>query len=109
MNNYLDQPIFAPGIDPFDLRPLSAILPPPLAALVPTAPVYLIVNNVGNPDLREESLTAFEVAYTGTFGPRTTFGVALYQKGSSVEELIKAADGALYKAKENGRNRVECT
>ncbi|MHC4181061.1 MAG: TonB-dependent receptor plug domain-containing protein, partial [Planctomycetota bacterium] len=82
VNNYLAQPIFAPGII-IDLSPLAPLLPPPLDALVPAQPVPLIVNNVGNPDLREESLTAYEVAYTGTFGGRTTFGVACYQNDTN--------------------------
>ncbi len=36
-----------------------------------------------------------------------SFGVALRQSGEDIEGLMKRADKALYKAKENGRNRVE--
>jgi iron complex outermembrane receptor protein len=32
----------------------------------------------GNPDLREESLTAYEIGYTGTFANKYTVGVAFY-------------------------------
>ena len=33
---------------------------------------------VGNPDLEQETLTAFEVGYSGVVAPRTTFSAAVY-------------------------------
>ncbi|MBI5081450.1 MAG: GGDEF domain-containing protein [Chloroflexi bacterium] len=36
-----------------------------------------------------------------------SFGVAMYQKDESVDQLVKRSDQALYLAKSNGRNRVE--
>jgi diguanylate cyclase (GGDEF)-like protein len=36
-----------------------------------------------------------------------SFGVSTYQRGDSPETLIRRADMGLYKAKSNGRNRVE--
>ena len=35
------------------------------------------------------------------------FGLAMYQEGDTIETIISKADKALYKAKNNGRNRVE--
>jgi outer membrane receptor for ferrienterochelin and colicins len=82
INNYLDTQIILPT----DLRALGPFLPPPLQPLVAT-PFPLVVHGVGSElpigstpqaDLMEESLTSYEVAYTGTFTDRTTVGLAVY-------------------------------
>jgi outer membrane receptor protein involved in Fe transport len=69
---------------PIDLRGLTPFLPPALRPYV-EEPFFLTVESAGSEivsppyNLKEKRLDAFEIAYTGTFGKRTTFGVALYQ------------------------------
>jgi outer membrane receptor protein involved in Fe transport len=88
INNYLDQRISNPQVT--DLRPLAALLPPPLRPLVPSEPFFLTVHTGvtalpseahpgGIDELKEEHIDAFELAYTGTLGGKTTIGLAVYQ------------------------------
>lgn len=81
VNNYLDISL----INPVDLSALAPLLGP-LAPLV-ARPFPLVVRGVGSElpigttpqaKLKEESLTAYEFAYTGTIADRTTVGVAFY-------------------------------
>lgn len=54
--------------------------------------------------LAESSITHEEA----TFGITVSLGVSLYHDGErSLEDALKRADDALYRAKANGRNRVE--
>jgi outer membrane receptor protein involved in Fe transport len=71
---------------PTDLRPLASLLPAAFQPLVAN-PFPLVVRAIGSeipigatPQARltEESLTAYEVAYTGTVKTRTTMSLALY-------------------------------
>jgi outer membrane receptor protein involved in Fe transport len=79
INNYLDQNIEFP--QPVDLTALKPLLGP-AAALVPP-PFFLTVNAYGNPEMKEQATDAFEVAYTGTFGGKTTVGLAVYQSDTN--------------------------
>jgi outer membrane receptor protein involved in Fe transport len=86
VNNFLDQDIFAPTL--LDLRALVPFAPPALRPAL-SQPFRLRVRNVGSEvaapryNLKEESLTAYEVSYTGTIGGKTTVGLALYQNDSN--------------------------
>src|SRR5262245_17403372 len=72
IHNFLDIAIVAPT----DLRPLG--IPTPFPLVVHAVGSEIPINNVAQTPLKEESLTAYEVAYTGTFLSRTTVGVAFY-------------------------------
>jgi outer membrane receptor protein involved in Fe transport len=77
INNYLDLGILNTSTV-LNFAPLAPLLPAALRPLVPPA-FFLQVRGFGNPELKEESIDALELAYTGTIGGRTTLGVALYQ------------------------------
>jgi len=82
INNFLDISI----VNPTDLSRLAPLLPAPLQPLV-ARPFPLVVKAVGSrlpigttpqQELTEESVNAYEVAYTGSLGGRTTVGAAFY-------------------------------
>ena len=82
INNFLDIAL----VNPTDLSGLAILLPPALHPAV-ADPFPLVVEAVGSEvpigtttrtTLKEESLTAYEFAYTGTFQNRTTLGAAFY-------------------------------
>ena len=66
VNNFLDITI----VEPINLGAFS----PALAGRT----YYLPVQSVGNPDLNEQSLDAFEVGYTGVVGGRATLSGSFY-------------------------------
>jgi diguanylate cyclase (GGDEF)-like protein len=45
--------------------------------------------------------------FEGTFSATISLGVAASREGKDADQLVRAADAALYRAKNAGRNRVE--
>lgn len=86
VNNYLDTDIFAPTF--LDVRALAPFAPPALQPAL-AQPFRLRIKIKGSEvvtpryELQEESLTAYEVSYTGTLNSKTTIGLALYQNESN--------------------------
>jgi iron complex outermembrane receptor protein len=72
INNFVQIPIVVPT----DLRAIG--IPQPFNLVVNAVGSKIPINGVPQADLTEESLTAYEVAYTGTFLSRTTIGAAFY-------------------------------
>ena len=82
INNFLQTSI----VSPVDLSGLAPLLPPPLQPAV-AQPFPLVVNAVGSDipignmaqdELIEESLTAYEVSYTGVLPRGTTLGGSFF-------------------------------
>lgn len=54
-------------------------------------------------------IKTLEIPFADSMGPLTvSVGVAQYRPGETIVQTFARADGALYKAKQLGRNRVEC-
>jgi diguanylate cyclase (GGDEF)-like protein len=54
-------------------------------------------------------ISTLKIPFAPSIGPLTvSVGVAQYKPGETVIQTFARADGALYKAKQLGRNRVEC-
>lgn len=78
LNNYLDTEV----LTPVDLNPY---FPDPPGELEPFfEDDFLLTQRVlGNPDLKQESLTSYEIGYIGTVGGRTTLGINFYVNDTS--------------------------
>jgi outer membrane receptor for ferrienterochelin and colicins len=81
INQFLEVAIVAPadlrGLAPF-LGPLAPLVARPFPLTVRAVGSELPIGSRAQTPLKEESLTAYEIAYTGTVARRTTLGLAFY-------------------------------
>jgi diguanylate cyclase len=74
----------------------------------------ILCRNTGQNDARmlaeriRTQIESLPFSFNGTtYRQTTSVGVAVLMAGEAAASLLKRADDALYRAKQNGRNRVE--
>jgi iron complex outermembrane receptor protein len=87
INNFLDVTL----VEPIPLTPFAA-LNPKVAGLVYPLPI----RSVGNPDLTEIKMDAYEVAYTGIVRGRTILSAAFYVNKTKDDILFTEVKSARY-------------
>jgi iron complex outermembrane receptor protein len=86
INNFLDVTL----AEPVNLAAFS----PAFAGRIYPLPI----TSVGNPDLQEQSLDAYEIGYTGSAGRRTTLSAAFYVNRSKNDIFFTEVTSARYTA-----------
>ncbi len=86
INNFLDVTL----AEPVNLAAFS----PAFAGRIYPLPI----TSVGNPDLQEQSLDAYEIGYTGSAGHRTTLSAAFYVNRSKNDIFFTEVTSARYTA-----------
>jgi outer membrane receptor protein involved in Fe transport len=77
INNYIDVALVGP-VDLSAFASLAPSLADPFPLVVRVAGTELPIGNLAREPLKQESLTAYELAYTGTIEGQTTLGAAFY-------------------------------
>jgi iron complex outermembrane receptor protein len=91
INNHIETTI----LNQVDLSALAPLLPPPLQPLV-LAPFVFPIRAVGNEGLNEESMTAYELGYTGVVANRVNVTASVYW--NNTEDGIFFTPNAFYSA-----------
>jgi diguanylate cyclase (GGDEF)-like protein len=72
-------------------------------------PRTTLAGAIADAERLRKRIGALELPVSSSIGPLTvSIGVAQYKPGETIVQTFARADGALYRAKQRGRDRVEC-
>jgi outer membrane receptor protein involved in Fe transport len=92
VNNFLEAPV----VNQVNLQPIAAAVSPALGQLFAGRTYPLVTPAIGNLQLKEQSLRAYEIAYTGQVRNRATISIAFYVNRS--QDAIALTQTGRYRA-----------